>query len=510
MLSPSDIDKIYKSCLQSNTKDRVKARTIYSYCISPFMVHCEKFGPENKKDEMTKFQELLFDQGNAHEIQVIETNYPEAEKLEYVTREEGFRMLLEGMNDGIKVFCGLPAFYLPEGLEGIFDIVERIDTEESIFGSYHYVVKEIKLAKNMQKHHIYQAAFYNYMLGKIQGYTPPVFYLINRDYEEIGVEYNEIELLEILKDIQEILKGNEVSPTYGACEWPWETYNNEEAIRKRDVSLVSGLGPSFKQKLIKANICTVDDLAEIQMRNLVKIKGIGEKTANKFLTNAKALISGCHICIGTCEFPEKKTEIFLDLEGTGEQKVDEELIAMDYLIGVIIRKGKNEKYIPFIAHGLDKEGKMFHQFVEWLLKQDDFIVYHWHHYERTHLERLAERYGLTEEKRKLIFRNMRDLYKDAVSNFAFPTYGNGLKEVAKYIGYKWKHADVDALESIALYLQYVENPDQNKDKIQKVIDYNEDDCKATLLVKDWIKNNSSKDNMKLKHKIECCSWLVDS
>ena len=88
---------------------------------------------------------------------------------------------------------------------------------------------------------------------------------------------------------------------------------------------------------------------------------------------------------------------------------------------------------------------------------------------------------------------MRDLYKDAVSNFAFPTYSNGLKEVAKYIGYKWKHADVDALESIALYFQYVENHDQNKDKLQKVIDYNEDDCKATLLVKDWIKNNSPKD-----------------
>jgi uncharacterized protein len=59
------------------------------------------------------------------------------------------------------------------------------------------------------------------------------------------------------------------------------------------------------------------------------------------------------------------------------------------------------------------------------------------------------------------------------------------------MGYKWKHPDVNALESIALYFQYVENPDKNKDKMQKVIDYNEDDCRATMLVKDWLKRSAS-------------------
>lgn len=489
----SDIDKIYEKCLRSTTEDRITAGTVYKYCISPFMVHCEKFGPEDKKDALTEYHKLLFEQGRTHETQVIETEYPEAEKLEYVTYEEGFRMLLEGMKKGVRVLCGLPAFYLPEGLMGIFDVVERRDTNPSIFGRYHYVVKEIKLAKNIRKHHIYQAAFYNYMLGKIQGYTPPAFYLINRDYEESEVDYDEAELLGIVEDIREILRGKEVSPTYGACEWPWETYNNEEAIRKRDVSLVSGVGPSFKQKLIERGICTFDDLAKTRVEDLLKIKGIGMKTAKKFSHNSRALISRKCICIGMCKFPEKRTEIFLDLEGTGEQVGDEELIAIDYLIGVLVRKGEKEMYKPFVAHELDKEGEMFHQFVEWLLKQDDFIIYHWHHYEKVHLERLAERHGLPEEIRKVIFGNMRNLYRDAVSSFAFPTYGNGLKEVASYMGYKWKHADVNALESIVLYFQYVNDPEKNKDKIQKVIDYNEDDCRATMLVKDWLERSLSKD-----------------
>jgi len=467
-------------------EDRITARTIYDYCISPFMVHCEKFGPEDKKDALTKYQELLFDQGMRHETNVIESVYPEAEKLEYETQEEGFMLLLEGMSKGEDVIYGLPIFYLPEGLSGIFDVLEKKKMKSSIFGHYHYVVKEIKLAKNIRSHHLFQAAFYNYMLGKIQGYAPPSVYLINRDYEEIEADYDEASILGIIEDIRKILKGKEVDPTYGVCEWPWETYANEEAIKRRDVSLVSGVGPSFKQKLKEMKISTVDDLAKTQIKELVKIKGIGKKIAEKFSNNSKALVSKKGIRIGTCEFPKKRTEIFLDLEGTGEQVQDEELIAIDYLIGVIVRNGKKEQYKPFIAHGLDKEGEMFQQFVKWLFCQDDFIIYHWHHYEKNHLKRLAERFELSEKNQVLIFENMRDLYKDTVSCFAFPTYGNGLKEIAGYMGYKWKHPDVNALESIALFFEYVENPEQNKDKIQKIIDYNEDDCRATMLVRDWL------------------------
>ncbi|MFC1939458.1 TM0106 family RecB-like putative nuclease [Chloroflexota bacterium] len=170
---------------------------------------------------------------------------------------------------------------------------------------------------------------------------------------------------------------------------------------------------------------------------------------------------------------------------------DEELIAIDYLIGVVIREGDQEEYTPYVANSLDGEGEMFQRFMNWLLKQDDFIIYHWHSYEKTHLERLAERHGISDEARELLFGNLRDLYRDSVSCFAFPTYSNGLKDVAKYMGYNWRHADVNALESIALYFQYTENPNDNKDKIQKVINYNEDDCRATMIVKDWLVENLS-------------------
>ncbi|MCJ7634921.1 TM0106 family RecB-like putative nuclease, partial [Candidatus Bathyarchaeota archaeon] len=448
------------------------------------------FGPADKKDPLSLYNKLLFEQGRMHENQVIETRYPQVERIEFKTPEEGFMLLLEGMTKGSNVLCGTPAFYLPEGLAGVFDVVERRSGKKSIFGDYHYVVKEIKLARNIRDRHVFQAAFYNYLLGKIQGYTPPTFYLINRDAEELAHDFDEAKLLGILKDIREIFNGKQVNPTFKACQWPWETYNNNEAKRIRDVSLVSGVGPSFKKKLVEKGVRTVDDLAKTHLDELIEIPGIGEKTARKFSRNSQAIVLGKHIRIDAPHFPKRSTEIFLDLEGTGEQIQDEELVAIDYLIGVLIRKNAKQIYIPFVAHQLNQEKEMFCKFIEWLLGQTDFVVYHWHHYERVHLQRLVERYGLSKEARPL-FANMQDLYKDAISSFAFPTCGNGLKEIAAYIGHTWKHKEVNAMESIALYFQYIQDPTKNKDKLEKVIDYNKDDCVATLLIKDWLERESA-------------------
>ena len=490
-LTASDLEGIYQECLLPCSEDTITGSSIYEYCVSPFMVHCQKFGPEDKKDALTQYQKLLFDQGISHEAQAIEAIYPDAEKLEYETPEEGFRLLLEGMSQSVRVLCRLPAFYLPQGLAGVFDVIQRKDTHPSAFGDYHYVVTEIKLARRIEDRHLQQAAFYNYLLGKIQGYAPPTCYVLNRDYQETKVAYDEAQILAIVEDIREILAGKEVSPTHNACAWPWETYTNEEAIRRKDVSLISGVGQSLKGKLSDMGVRTVSDLAELPEENLQAIKGVGAMTARRFSYSARALDSGEYICLGECRFPKNRTEIFLDLEGTGEQAAAEGLIAIDYLIGALIRRGGQVEYTPFVAHKPDEEEEMFRRFVDWLLEQRDVIVYHWHSYERTHLRRLAERYALPEDRLEAILGSMRDLYKDAVSSFAFPTYSRRLKDIAHLIGYEWKHPDVDAMESIALYLQYAEDPAGNKENIQKIMDYNEDDCRATMLVKDWLSAKGS-------------------
>jgi uncharacterized protein len=486
-----NIQKIFDECMAGKTEGSITASTIYQYVRSPFMLYCDYFAPEDKKDPITEFMKLLFEQGRNHEDEYVTETYPDMVPIKFVDPREGFLKMLEAMRAGVRAMHGMPIFYLNEGLYGKVDILEKHDAARSIFGNYHYVVKEVKLAKNIRDYHRLQAAFYNYVVGKIQGYTPRAYFVINRDREELEFEYDEQELLTVLQDIRDIIYGKKVvAPTYGCADWPWQTHCNEEAIRIRDISLVGGVGSSYKEKLVAAGFKTVEDLAGASLDRLTRVKGIGTKTANKFNTNARALAVGKHIRIGDVSFPTRKTEIFLDLEGTGQQLGEGDLIAIDYLIGVLVREGGKEKYIPFLAKGLDKEGQMFSEFLAWLRKQKDYIIYHWHRYEKTHLEKLCERHGVGGGIRSRLLDNLRDLHKDATSAFAFPTYGYGLKEVANYMGFQWRHEDVDAMESIVFYLRYLDDPKENRGRLQKVIEYNEDDCRATMVVKDWLKEKS--------------------
>ena len=481
-----DINELYESCLRRGAELTITARMVYDFVKSPFKIWCDCNAPDNAKDPLTEFDRLLLEQGKQHEERTVAAAYPEAETLTYATPEEGFRFVLELMRDGIAAMHNIPIFYLPEGLIGRADILERNNEHPSVFGNYHYVIKEIKLAKNIRDYHRIQTAYYSYLLGKIQGYTPEYYILVNRDRDESSFPYNETEVLNVLNGIQEIYNGKEVSPTFGSCDWPWETYCNEEAIRRQDVSLVGQVGPSFKEKLVACGFTKVSDLATAKMSDLTSIQGIGNKRALRFQTNATAIVRGTHIKLADVTFPTVSTEIFLDLEGTGEQISEEELIAIDYLIGVLVRRGGKEEYIPFLADNLEAEDQMFQEFLDWLAHQEDYVIYHWHHYEKTHLKRLAERYRIAEEMNDRLFGRLRDLYKDAVSCFAFPTYGYGLKQVANYMGFSWRDEEIDAMDSAALYFQYVHNPKNNLDKLKKILAYNEDDCRATKVVKDWI------------------------
>ena len=481
-----NVNELCESCLRRGPQFTITARMVYDFVKSPFKTWCDCNAPAEAKDPLTEYDKLLLEQGQQHEERTVAKAYPEAETLTYTTPEEGFRLSLEAMRDGIAAMHNVPIFYLPEGLIGRADILERNDGRPSAFGNYHYVVKEIKLAKNIKNYHRIQTAYYNYLLGKIQRYTPDRYILINRDREELPFPYDETEVLNVLKGIQEIHNGKEVSPTFGSCDRPWETYCNQEAIKRQDVSLVGQVGPSFKEKLVAAGFAKVSDLATAKIYDLTSIKGIGNKRALRFQTNATAIAKGTYIKLADVTFPKVSTEIFLDLEGTGEQVSEEELIANDYLIGVLVRRDGTEKYLHFLAENFEAEGKMFHEFLEWLASQEDYIIYHWHHYEKKHLERLVERYGISEEMTDKLFGRLRDLYKDAVHCFAFPTYGYGLKQIAGYMGFSWRDEVIDAMDSAALYFQYVQNPDDNLDKLERVLTYNEDDCVATRTVKDWM------------------------
>lgn len=491
----SRADNIFHQCMSGPHKGELTAQNVSLYHISPYAIYCDRFVSQDEKDPRSPYRELLHERGQEHEERVIEKEYPKFEAIAYEEPEGGFLRLLEEMARGADVICGLPVFFLPENIQGRIDALKRRTAHPSVFGDYHYVVKEIKLSKNIKDEHIIQGAFYTYVIGKIQEYLPETFFVINRDYEEQEYAFKDYEadLAKAIKGTQAILDGEEEpTPTYNGCEWPWQTYCNHQALKNRDVSLVGQVGPKTKSNLIAHGFKKIWDISSAKVEDLQKVPRIGATTAKKLILSAQAIKKQEPILLdkSALKFPQKSTEIFLDLEGTDQPGHEDELGQVDYLIGTLIRKNGKEEYRLFIAHRLQDEAKMFREFMAFMQEQEDYAIYHWHNYERWHIKQLGERHALTVEVETLLLPHMIDLHKVATKAFVFPTCGNGLKDVADYLGFKWRHEDINALDAIAYYLKYQVDPEGLKDKMRTIVDYNKDDCVATRTVKDWLQEKS--------------------
>lgn len=484
------VGRIFSVATQGEKEDVITSSMIYRYVKSPSSLWYDIHAPVEEKDPIDAYMQHLFRAGQEHERAVVQEAYPGIEPVTAPTEEEAFRLVLESMAEGVPAFHQAPLLYMPEGLKSRLDILERRDGSSSVFGDYHYIVKEVKSARNVRDHHILQAAFNNYLLGRVQGYTPDRFFVINRDREVFSYPYDESRVVELIDAVRRVIQAEEVEPIFGAAVWPWESYGNRLAVERRDVSVVAGVGPTMRERLVAAGIRTVDDLSRAGTHQLTQVNGIGPAKAGSFSSRADALVKGVHIPLRPLSFPSVRTELFLDLEGTPHQMNEGQVVDMDYLIGVLVREGGRETFEAFVAHDLEGERQMLLDFIDWLSRFDECVIYHWHHYEATRFRRMARAYGLDEVLQTAVLGRLRDLYKDATRGFAFPTHGNSIKAIAPYMGFTWSQEEVSGTESIALYFEYVQDPKTNREKLDRIIRYNREDCEALRVVKDWLASHS--------------------
>ena len=220
---------------------------------------------------------------------------------------------------------------------------------------------------------------------------------------------------------------------------------------------------------------------------------MGPTNAGKFLTSAQAIYRGRPIPRSAdWRLPQCTVEVFLDLEGAAsgldsEGPGREGTGCVNYLIGNVIHSpGQPTTYRPFFAANFEQEGLILGKFFQWAGSLKDARFYHWHHYERTHLSRMVSSHGLKSDLVSQVLDRLVDLSPITTKAFAFPTYSEGLKDIAKCLGFSWRQEDVSGQSSMALYQDYVESGGTDDKTRQKLLDYNEDDCRATMHVFDWL------------------------
>ena len=114
-------------------------------------------------------------------------------------------------------------------------------------------------------------------------------------------------------------------------------------------------------------------------------------------------------------------------------------------------------------------------------------MYYYSKYERTQYRLLGSRYpGVTSpEELEWFFDPVRsiDLYYDIVTKHTeWPTYNYSVKTLAQYLGYKWRDENPSGAASIQWFNDWCQS--QNPKVLQRILDYNEDDCRAMIVLKD--------------------------
>ncbi|MGB2984169.1 MAG: TM0106 family RecB-like putative nuclease, partial [Candidatus Bipolaricaulia bacterium] len=138
----------------------------------------------------------------------------------------------------------------------------------------------------------------------------------------------------------------------------------------------------------------------------------------------------------------------------------------------------------------EAERDAFAQAWAYVQAHNDAVVYFYSHYERTIWKQLAGRFPdvATEDDVTALFAEERfvDLYTDIVkSRMIWPTYSLSLKVLATFLGFAWRDTDPSGAGSIQWFHEWVETGD---DSIrQRILEYNEDDCRATRVLVDALR-----------------------
>ena len=117
-------------------------------------------------------------------------------------------------------------------------------------------------------------------------------------------------------------------------------------------------------------------------------------------------------------------------------------------------------------------------------------IYYYSKYERTIYRKLREKYPdvCSAEEIEELFdpAHAIDLYYDVVRKATeWPTWDFSIKTLAKYLGFAWRDTHPSGAASIEWFDRWIKTGDTAIR--QRILDYNEDDCRATRVLLDGIR-----------------------
>ncbi|MFH1565996.1 MAG: TM0106 family RecB-like putative nuclease [bacterium] len=494
----------------------ITANHFYNYIQCPHRIWRDLYGPKEEKDPKTNpFVTLLWEKGALHEKNVVKRigNFLDLSEGSHKTRFE--KTILAMQNKVGLIYQGVLIY---ENCLGIPDMLRHNDdgtyTPIDIKSGRSFENSENEKQEKYKKHYAIQLCHYTKLLkslGFANNYTGIIIDIHEKETmydltKQISARrrISWTQLYHTTKNEVESLLKNDIQnkpAMSGVCKLcPWYKSCKKWAKENEDLTNVFCLGRSKRDILNKdLGIEKTKDIINIDIEKVLKkkdinpyfLRGIAKTTLKKIVCRADLLNKkGNPVLYKKIDFPKSEYELFFDIEDDPTQ----ELV---YLHGVYERSKGKERFVPFIAKSSDPkaERKAWAEFWKYInsLPNNGYTVYYYAPHEKTTYKKLRELYPdvISEEELEKFFNKDTaiDLYTDVIYKYTdWPLSNYSLKDIAQYLCFKWRDESPSGALSIQWYNDYIKTKDTKI--LNRILEYNEDDCKATMVIKDYISNLS--------------------
>lgn len=482
----------------------VTAAMLYNLVACPHRVTMDLSADPARRDEPNPFVELLWERGQLYEREVIAGLQSPFTDLSRYAADEKERLTLEAMQRGepliyagriqVAGMLGDPDLLRKEGSGYIAGDIKsgagEEGPEDNSKPKIHYAVQLGLYTDILEREG--RSAGRRAFVWDVHGDEVPYDFEASygkRDPRTLWEDYQEA-----LHQAEAIIKGREETlPAYAAvcklCHWYSACVKQLKELG--DLTMIPELGRS-KRDVMYATVHSVTafaaaDSATFTAGKKTVFSGIGPDTLKKFHDRARLLTASDArpFLRSPIRLPDHDRELFFDIEVDPMRDIC-------YLHGFVERRARDNATEEFVFTFADEitpeaERKAFADAWSSIKERRPCVIYYYSKYERTIYRKLQEKYPdvcSAEEVDELFDpAHAIDLYNDVVKKATeWPTWDFSIKTLAKYLGFAWRDTHPSGAASIEWFHRWVESGDPAIR--QRVLDYNEDDCRATRVLRD--------------------------
>ena len=481
-----------------------------------------------EKESFGAFARLLLDKGLKHESDCLGVYRRQGLDVFEVPAQnrkggESFAGWVERVgspfDQGHDVIYQMP--FIHDGMRGIADFLIRVEDDG---GRASYEPVDAKLARTAAKPgHVLQLCFYADALKAMTGVAPESLHLWlgsgrveSLRAADFRSYWNRLrsQLRTLLADDFE---GDATVPEpcdhCGFCEFATvceEDWRGEDSliyvagIRKPDRNLLEEFGIRTTEALAACD-CAIESMRPERLAKLVSQADLQvQARATPDLAPPHRIVEPTADPTWGRGFelmPQPDAgDVFLDFEGHPFWRADRGLF---FLFGFIVRNKVGAwDYEARWAHSEQEEADatqaLIGYFVDRRKAHPDMHVYHYNHTERSSLERLSVEYGVGQAAMENLAETglFVDLLLVARNAVQAGVEGYGLKHLERLTPYARGHDIDQGAGAVVEYEAFT--GDGDPERLQRIADYNEDDVRATLALRDWL----------VEHRPAALEWRV--